>query len=83
MPLVVAIASLTLDAVILNGAPPDLPLARAAAKPAFVLSMISSLSNSAKAAKILNTNFPEAVVVSRAVPCPVKTRSCTSLEFRL
>ncbi len=33
---IAAIASLTLAVVILNGAPPDLPLARAAAKPALV-----------------------------------------------
>ena len=44
--------------------PPLLPLALAALRPALVLSRINSLSNCARAAKILKISSPEAVVVS-------------------
>jgi len=53
-------------AVILNFRPPIRPWARAAAKPAWVRSAISSRSNSARAAKMPNTSLPDAVVVSMA-----------------
>ena len=49
---VAAMAGRTLAAVILNGRPPFLPLAREAARPAMVRSEMSALSNSARAAKM-------------------------------
>ena len=49
------------------------PRARAAASPALVRSMISSRSNSARAAKIPKTSFPLAEEVSIVAPCPVST----------
>lgn len=60
-------------AVILYGRPPFLPRALAAARPAIVRSEMSARSNSARAAKIPKTSFPDAVVVSMAVPSPVRT----------
>jgi len=50
--------------VIFRGRPPFLPRARAAERPARVRSAISSLSNSASAAKIPKHNRPFGVVVS-------------------
>ncbi|MOA38083.1 hypothetical protein D3C78_1597310 [compost metagenome] len=84
---IAAIASRNLAVVILNGRPPFLPRARAEASPAMVRSVISSRSNSAKAAKMPKTSLPAAVVVSMAAPWPVSTfrpiprpvRSCTVL----
>jgi hypothetical protein len=61
--------------VILNGRPPFRPRARAEARPAMVRSEMSSRSNSARAAKIPKTSFPEAVGVSMAAPWPVRTLS--------
>src|ERR1035438_8022866 len=63
----------SIAAVILNGAPPFLPRARAEANPALVRSDINSRSNSARAAKIPKTSLPAASVVSIAAPWPVKT----------
>ena len=68
-----ACASRNFAAVILNGAPPLRPRARAAAIPARVRSVIKARSNSASAAKIPNTSLPAAVVVSIAAPSPVST----------
>lgn len=65
---IATIARRNFAVVILKGAPPFRPLARAAAIPALVRSTISSRSNSAKAAKIPNTNFPVGVVVSMVAP---------------
>lgn len=66
-------ASRSFAGVILNGRPPFRPRARAEVRPAMVRSEISSLSNSAGAAKIPKTNFPDALVVSMAAPWPVRT----------
>ena len=68
-----AMARRTLAGVILNGRTPVLPRARAAASPATVRSEMSARSNSAKAAKIPKTSFPDAVVVSIEAPSPVST----------
>ena len=66
-------ASRSFAGVILYGRPPLRPRARAEARPARVRSEMSSRSNSARAAKIPKTSFPEAVVVSMAAPCPLRT----------
>ena len=47
-----------------EGLPPILPLALAAFNPAWVLSRINSLSNSAREANIWKISFPPEVVVS-------------------
>lgn len=70
-----AIARRTLGAVILHGRLPFLPRARAAASLAIVRSEMSALSSSAKAARMPNTSFPDAVVVQMAAASPVKTFS--------
>ena len=72
-----AIANRSLAGVILKGAPPMRPLARAEVRPALVRSEMSSRSNSARAAKIPKTNLPFGVVVSTEAPCPVRTRKPT------
>ena len=56
---------------------------RAARSPARVRSRISSRSNSASAAKMLNTSRPAAVVVSICAPCPVSTRRPTPRADRV
>ena len=53
--------------------PPLRPRARAARSPATVRSRMSSLSNSASAAKIPKDRRPAAVVVSICAPWPVRT----------
>jgi hypothetical protein len=68
-----AIARRTFAAVILKGAPPFRPRARADASPALVRSEIRSRSNSASEAKMPNTSFPADVVVSIDAPWPVRT----------
>jgi hypothetical protein len=65
---IAAIASRTLAAVILNGAPPARPRALAEAKPARVRSVIKSRSNSASAAKMPKISLPAGVVVSIDAP---------------
>jgi hypothetical protein len=54
------IARRSFAVVILNGAPPFLPRARAEANPALVRSDINSRSNSARAAKMPKTSLPAA-----------------------
>jgi hypothetical protein len=70
-----AMAIMRVERSILRGRPPIRPRARAAARPAMVRSAISSLSNSAKAAKIPNAKRPLAVVVSICAPAPASTFS--------
>ena len=77
-----AMASRTLAAVILKGGPPVRPRARAEARPALERSAISSRSNSASAAKMLNTSLPAGVVVSTEAPCPVSTLNPISCYVR-
>jgi hypothetical protein len=55
------------------GRPPMRPRARAAAKPAWVRSAISSRSNSAQAAKMPKASRPLAVAVSICAPAPAST----------
>ena len=76
---IAAIANRSFAGVILKGAPPVRPRARAAARPARVRSAINARSNSASAAKIPKTNLPAAVVVSSAAPCPVEDREPDAL----
>ena len=63
-----AMASRSFAAVIFGLRPPTRPRARAEARPARVRSVMSSRSNSARAAKMPKTSLPAAVVVSIAAP---------------
>lgn len=76
------LSQLTFAGVILYETPPFRPRARAEASPAFVLSDVSSLSNSAKAAKMLKMSFPDGAAASMEVPCPVRTLRPFSFDVR-
>lgn len=78
-----AMARRTLAGVILYGLPLLRPRALAEVNPALVRSEMSSRSNSARATKIPKTNFPEAAVVSRAAPSPVRILSQIPRSVRL
>ncbi len=79
--LIAARAMVSVARSILRGRPPMKPRARAAARPAWVHSAISSLSNSANIAKRPKASRPLAVV-SICAPAPARTFRPTSRTRR-